>query len=85
MNMPGCSSRCEFGTRAFTRIVRPGSWTTGSTKSTSPVKSRPGSAATWNVTSWPRPNSRAKRSGTWNDARCGLTVCSEMSRVLVVT
>src|SRR5439155_851496 len=85
MNIPGCSRRWPLGTRALTRIVRPGSCTTGSTKSTSPVKSRPGSAATWNVTSWPMPSSRAKRSGTWNDARCGFTVCREMRRLLLVT
>ena len=37
-------------TRAFTVIVRAGSCTTGSTKSTIPVNSLPGSAATRNAT-----------------------------------
>ena len=53
MNMPAWSSRRGLGTRAFTVIVRPGSWTIGSTKSTVPVNSLPGSAATRNVTRWP--------------------------------
>ena len=37
MNMPACSSRRGLGTSALTVMVRPGSCTTGSTKSTWPV------------------------------------------------
>lgn len=39
MNMPDCSSRRGFATRALAVIVRPGSCTTGSTKSTTPLNS----------------------------------------------
>ena len=46
MNMPLESSRRGLATRALMVMVRPGSWTTGSTKSTTPLKSRPVSAAT---------------------------------------
>ena len=41
MNMPDCSSRLGLGTSALTVMVRPGSCTTGSTKSTRPVNSLP--------------------------------------------
>ena len=85
MNIPGCKARCALGTRAFTRMVRPGSCTTGSTKSTSPEKSRPGIAATRKLTSWCGRSAPAKRSGTWNDARAGFSVCREVSRLELVT
>ena len=45
-------------------MVRPGSWTRGSTKSTVPRKSRPDSAATRKVTRWPTLSRSAYRSGT---------------------
>src|SRR6185437_17121473 len=50
MNMPDCSARLGLDVTALTVMVRPGSCTTGSTKSTRPVYSCPGSAATRKVT-----------------------------------
>src|SRR5260370_539183 len=72
MNMPGRSSRDSLGTRAFTSTVRPGSSTTGSTKSTTPANGRPGGAATLNFTIWPRWMPSAKRSAPCPAARWGV-------------
>jgi hypothetical protein len=85
MNIPDWSSRRGLGTCAFTVMVRPGSCTTGSTKSTRPENSRPGSAATRKVTTCPTFSLSAYRSGTWKTARCGETVWSVISPVSVVT
>ena len=46
----------RVGTCAFTVMVRPGSCTIGSTKSTFPLNSRPGSEATRKLTCWPSFN-----------------------------
>ena len=65
---------------ALTVIVRPGSCTTGSTKSTRPVNSCPAARPPGRSPAAP-PSWSAYRSGTWNAARCGDTVWSGRSRV----